>query len=292
MPTRCAVPLMRYAIFSPMFVVSGMLLAASIGAVAQKAEDSEEPAATVFSSSTEQLIAVNDGSLSFGAPNAEPFAGKQQDRPYGPYGRQNRGWMSHATFEIGGGFNAPSRGTSDAVSWGGNITAGAGYSFTPHFSLLTEYQFIADKLPGAIISQTGAQGGSAHIWSFTLAPVIDLFPRRTNDVYITGGGGFYRKVTSFTDPAYFQYCNYFYCGIGTVNQVVGHFSSNQGGWNVGLGYTRKIGGFGSDSKAKLFAEVRYLDIDTPAVDSSPNGLGRTTFGAGTKLVPVTFGVRF
>jgi hypothetical protein len=43
---------------------------------------------------------------------------------------------------------------------------------------------------------------------------------------------------------------------------------------------------------KLFAEVRYLDVDTPAEVSSPNGLGTTTVASGTKLVPVTVGVRW
>ena len=287
MPNRCVAPLLRRARSFPMVAVAGVLLATSAGAFGQ---DSGPDA---FSSSTDQLVAANDGSLSFAAPVAEPVAEKQQDRSYGSYGARNHAWMSHATFEIGGGFNAPSKGSSEAISWGGNITAGAGYKFTSHLSLLAEYQFIADKLPGAIISQTGANGGHAHIWSATLAPVIDFFPKRKNDIYVTGGGGFYRKVTSFTDPVAVQYCNYYYCGIGTVNQVVGHYSSNQGGWNVGLGFTRKIGGgFGSDDRTKLFAEVRYLDVDTPAVDSEPNGLGRTTIGAGTRLIPVTLGVRF
>jgi hypothetical protein len=169
---------------------------------------------------------------------------------------------------------------------------GAGYRFSPHLSLLAEYQFIDDKLPGKLIAETGANGGHAHIWSFTLAPVIDLMPKRTNDLYVTGGGGFYRKVTSFTDPEPAEYCDYYYCGIVYQATVVGHFSSNQGGWNVGGGFTHKMGGTYNDSRMKLFAEVRYLYVDTPAVSSSPNGLGTTTVAAGTKLIPITLGVRW
>ena len=45
---------------------------------------------------------------------------------------------------------------------------------------MIEYQFITDKLPGALIAQTGADGGHAHIWSFTMAPVIDLTPEGTH----------------------------------------------------------------------------------------------------------------
>jgi hypothetical protein len=43
---------------------------------------------------------------------------------------------------------------------------------------------------------------------------------------------------------------------------------------------------------QLFAEARYLWINTPAVTTEPNGLGTVGVAADTKLVPVTFGVRF
>ena len=61
---------------------------------------------------------------------------------------------------------------------------------------------------------------------------------------------------------------------------------------VGGGYTHRFGGMSGDSKMKLFAEVRYLDVMTPAVVTQPNGLGTTTVPAGTKLIPITLGVRW
>lgn len=193
--------------------------------------------------------------------------------------------------EFGGGFNAPA-GDKAYITWGGNFTVGGGLNFSKRLALLAEYQFIDDKLPGAIINEAGASGGNAHIWSLTLDPVISLFPSFTHDVYVTGGGGFYRKVTNFTDPEETEYCDYF-CEIGTTNAVVGHFSSNQGGFNIGVGYQYRMGGMYHDSKTKLFAEVRYLDVLTPAVvGATPNGLGATTVGADTKLIPITLGVRW
>jgi len=147
--------------------------------------------------------------------------------------------------------------------------------------VLAEYQFMDNKLPGGLIADAGAQGGHAHIWSLTLDPVIDFFPSRKNDIYVTGGGGFYRKVTSFTDPEEVEECSYF-CVIGTENVVVSHFSSNQGGVNFGLGVTHKVGG---DEHLKAFAEVRYLLINTPPIGEQ-DGLGKT------ELIPVTFGVRW
>jgi hypothetical protein len=207
-----------------------------------------------------------------------------------------KGWKHNLAdnfaLEFGGGFSGPLGDSSNYITWGGNFTVGGGLNFNKHLALLAEYQFIDDKLPGALIAETGANGGNAHLWSATLAPVIDLFPKSKNDLYITGGGGFYRKVTSFTDPELELFCDYF-CEEGYANAVVGHFSSNQGGWNVGGGFERRLGGQFNDSRAKLFAEARYLFVDTPAVAGlSPNGLGTVGVAAGTKLIPVTFGVRW
>ena len=264
---------MSYCFFAAIF-------AFSVTAPAAMAQSSNE-----FSSSS-QMLASGDEDASSSSPAPAPaIGGGQAD---GAYGSRHGGLFSRLAFEAGGGANGPTSDSSSYITWGGNLTVGAGLHVAPHVSLLAEYQFIDDKLPGRIISETGADGGNAHIWSLTLAPVIDLFPRRKNDVYVTGGGGFYRKVTNFTDPVAVEYCDFYYCGVTTENQVVGHFSSNQGGWNAGVGVTHKLG----DGKAKLYAEVRYLDIDTPAVTSQPNGLGTTTIEANTRLIPVTFGVRW
>ena len=227
-----------------------------------------------------------------GDGSAAPAEGAGQSGGYGGSKYRDHSIWKNLVFEAGGGFNAPTSYTHQYLTWGGNFTLGAGYQFAnPHLSALLEYQFMDDKLPGKIIAEAGAQGGHAHIWSFTAAPVYDFFPKSSNDLYATGGYGFYRKVSSFTNPQQTQYC-YFYCGYGITNVVVGHFSSNQGGWNIGGGYMRHLGGMYGDSKVKLFAEVRYLDVLTPAITTQPNGLGTTTVGKDTKVIPVTLGVRW
>jgi hypothetical protein len=218
------------------------------------------------------------------APAASSAAGQQ-------YGGWRHNLASNYALEFGGGFNAPA-GDKQYITWGGQFTAGAGVNFSKRFALLAEYQLLDDKIPGALIAEAGAQGGHAHIWSLTLDPVVSLFPKSSNDFYVTGGGGFYRKVTSFTDPEEEEYCEYYYCGIGTENVVVGHFSSNQGGYNIGAGYQHRLGGMYQDSKMKLFAEVRYVEVLTPAVVANPNGLSTTTVGADTKVIPVSLGVRW
>jgi hypothetical protein len=207
-------------------------------------------------------------------------------------GGGHRGLIHSLAFEAGGGTSGPVGGSSNYITWGGNFTVGGGVHFSKRFSLLAEYQFIDDKLPGNLIAETGANGGDAHIWSLTLDPVVDLFPKSTNSLYITGGGGFYRKLTNFTDPEETEYCSYYYCEPGVQNAVVGHFSSNQGGWNIGGGYTHRVGGMYNDGTMKLFAEVRYLDVLSPASAIAPNGLGTATVGAGTHLLPITLGLRW
>ena len=259
----------------PVFVAVSM--SASPNALAQNSEN--------FSSSTESLVA-SDGSTGASAlpalgaavssSGANPIAG--QERSYGYH--QNR-YVSRLAFEGGGGFNAPIGNDQPFISWGGNITLGGGLRLQKHISVLAEYQFLDNKLPGGLIAEAGAQGGHSHIWSLTLDPVIDFFPDRKNSIYVTGGGGFYRKVTSFTDPQEIEIC-YYFCQIGVEDVVVSHFSSNQGGANFGIGFTHKLGG---DEHLKAFAEARYLWIDTPAIGEQ-DGLGKT------ELIPVTFGVRW
>jgi hypothetical protein len=260
--------------------------------LAANAAASDSTSSANESSSSTGSIADGAGSLLFAdrAEGAAPAAGAAagQGNPNEPRG----GILHRMAFEAGGGFNAPSSDSSPYITWGGNFTAGSGFRLTQRISAMVEYQFIDDKLPGAFIAETGANGGDAHIWSLTAAPVFDLFPKRTNDLYVTGGGGFYRKVTNFTDPQETEFCNFYACGVGVVNSVVGHFSSNQGGWNIGGGFQHRLGGAYGDGKMKLFAEARYLDIMTPAITTEPNGLGKTTVAADTKLVPVTFGIRF
>ena len=235
---------------------------------------------TQFASSTQGPVADFDAGLT-GSPSVAAGAAGQS----GSYGYHEHSWSSHLTFEGGGGFNAPIGNDAPAITWGGNFTGGVGYRFTKRVSLLSEYQFIDDKLPGSLIGDVGAQGGHAHIWSLTLDPVIDLFPKAKNSVYVTGGGGFYRKVTSFTDPEEVEYCDYF-CVVGTENVVVYHFSSNQGGVNFGLGFTHTLGSpdMGSDGKLKAYAEARYLWLNTPKI-------GTGLFGT-TELIPVTIGLRW
>jgi hypothetical protein len=282
-------PLWRRAsvTFFPALIAVSMSALPAATAQAQSANEyassSQGPLALNYNLAAVPSSLLGRGSLASSASSAALGAGGAGQS--GAYHEHN--WSSHLAFEAGGGFNAPIGNDHPFITYGGNLTVGAGLQPMKHIGLLAEYQFIDDKLPGSLIADAGAQGGHAHIWSLTLDPVIYLFPAHKTDVYLTGGGGFYRKVTSFTDPEEVEEC-YYFCTVGTENVVVSHFSSNQGGANLGLGFTHKFGGdpsMGGSGRMKFFAEARYLWIDTPPL-SSTDGLGRTA------LIPVTVGVRF
>lgn len=227
-------------------------------------------------SSSNDYVAMIDLTADPGVP-ADPAGGKGGG---GPYDNRSRGpSYSRWTFEFGAGFNAPIGNDIPYITWGGNFTAGGGYRFSPRFSVLGEYQFIFDKLPGAFVAAGGGEGGNAHIQSITAAPVIDLFPRHATSVYLTGGGGWYHKSTNFT----VQVCCDFY-GY-PVNVTTNSFSSDQWGGSLGFGISHRLGGVYGDGTMKLFGEARYLYVNTPPI-GEPNGLGSTG------LIPVTLGVRF
>lgn len=245
--------------------------------------------ASTGSSSTTNVLDDSLGTLNPAASSSAPSrSGQYDNRSWGGGG----GIKSHLTYEIGGGFNAPTSDSAPYITWGWNFTLGAGYRFNRNLAMLVEYQFIHSKLPGKIIDEAGATGGYDHIWSFTMDPEFDFNPRSSIEFYAIGGGGFYRKVTSFTDPQLQYYCYYFYCGLVTQDVVVGHFSSNQAGWNIGGGIAHRFRGWNGEGKMKVFAEARYLDVLSPAVTTEPNGLGTTTVGADTKIIPVTIGLRW
>ena len=266
-----------------------VFFAASV-ANAQSAASPDQSGSSGFSSSQAGLSAsglqLSDfslpGSADFGSPASDGAAAGQYGQGGGGGGGP-RGLFHHLAFEAGGGFNAPVGNDTPYISWGGNFTLGAGFHFSKVFSTLLEYQFMDNKLPGAFISAEGTTGGDAHINSITGSPVIDLFPKKTNGIYLVGGFGYYHKSTNFND---YECCDVY--GYD-VEVTVGSFTSNQWGGNAGLGLYHRLGGdlYGPDSAgtSEVFAEARYTFIHTPAVTQN-NGLGTT------ELIPVTVGIRF
>ena len=294
---RCLSLMGRAAMACGLAFALGSASAQAVSAADDSTAYSSSNSASSTESSSNTLEAVDVAHLGDAALPAAPSAvgsgGGQYDNRSRPGGGSG-GLRSHLTFEVGGGFNAPTDDSSPYISWGGNFTVGTGYRFDQHFSMNLEYQFIHSKLPDVIVGEAGATGGYDTIWSFTLDPMYEVNPKSSITFYGVGGGGFYRKVTNFTDPQEGFYCDYFgFCYGVTQNVVVGHFSSNQGGWNIGGGLEHRFAGWNGDGRMKFFAEARYLDVLSPAVVGiTPNGLGVTTVGADTKIIPVTIGLRW
>jgi Outer membrane protein beta-barrel domain len=267
-----------------------VFFAASV-ACAQSVSSPDQSGSSGYSSSLAGLSASGlqlsefslPGGADFGSPSSDGAAAGQ----YGQGGGGGHHGMFHSlAFEAGGGFNAPVGNDTPYISWGGNFTLGAGFHFSKALSALLEYQFMDNKLPGAFISaesSTGATAGDAHINSITGSPVIDLFPRKTNGIYLVGGFGYYHKSTNFND---YECCDIY--GYD-VEVTVASVTSNQWGGNAGLGLYHRLGGnmYGNDSDnhSQVFAEARYTFIHTPPVTQT-NGLGTT------ELIPVTVGIRF
>jgi hypothetical protein len=204
----------------------------------------------------------------------------------GGYSRQgyhqekNNSVFSHIAIEAGGGFNRPLGYSRSFATWGGNVELGAGWNFMEKFGVLAEWQIFDNKIPGKYLSNVGVPGGHIHTWGLTLEPTYNFQTSGPWGGYVIGGGGFYRRVTTFTVPE--QEEEGFF--IENVNVPVAHYSSNQGGLNFGVGATYKA--FGEDSSGRLFAEVRYVWVNSPK---------RNVFGTpdGTEeFLPLSVGLRW
>jgi len=124
----------------------------------------------------------------------------------------------------------------------------------------------------------GVGGGTVRVFSTTLDPIVHLTPKKHVDLYVTGGGGYFREETQLTDPGvatgifgnpYFGY----YPGAYSTNIVVSSYSVNKPGLDGGVGIA-----FGSKWGGRFFAEARYVRVFSGA-------------GYHTDYLPVTFGFR-
>lgn len=294
MSSSCLARVARRAAFFCVATMAFTGAAFASSTAPQRSSQAQSPSfAPRFSTSNWSSSLAANQMAEFNAPEASA-ALPSASAPAGSAAQGGNGGMFHRAmsnffFEGGFGFNPPE---SNSIGNGWNLLIGAGVHVTPHFAVPIEYQFIHTGLAQYIVNEAGSNSGYTHIWSFGLDPIFDFAPKASNDFFVHGGGGFYRKVTNFTNPQQGTYCDYFYgfCYGVTQNVVVGHFSSNQGGWNIGGGYYHRFGGIYGTGKMKFFAEARYLDVLTPAVKGvDQNGNRITAVPADTKLIPVTFG---
>ena len=258
-------------------IVSAAILLTAGVARAQSPDTSAAPLASGESSSSQSYQFLADDLNAAAEPAAS--GGGQYDN----HGGGSKGRFSHWAFEAGAGFNAPIGNDKPVITWGGNFTVGAGLHLSRRFTVLGEYQFMDNKIPGALIAAGGSDSGSAHINSVTGSLLVDLVPEKwSTGVYAVGGGGYYHMSTNFTD---FVCCDFYGYEVPVTAFSI---SSNQAGGNLGIGIYHKLGGTYGDGTMRIFAEARYTFLNSPGLFYQGFYIG----GGTTELIPVTFGVRF
>ena len=233
---------------------------------------------------TEALLGSMPAAPAESAALASPspqYGGSKNNYPSYP-NYQSR--SSHIAFVGGAGLTSPiGNATHGYETYGYNFDVGGGWMFTKKIGALFEYEFNKNKIPGATIALVGAQGGNINTHLFMFNGIYYPYTHGSLGFYITGGPGFSRKVTNFTDLEETEEC-YYFCYYGYAPVTVGSFSSTQIAADGGIGLYWKA--FGQDSRGKLFLEARYVFVDSPTAT-------KTTDGEGTEgIIPATIGIRF
>jgi hypothetical protein len=250
--------------------------------------------------------------------NAENFtldSSADQPPPRRPYSRPNYNdsrtnadGSAKYTFFVGGGFTLPVGGSHSYLSTSYDIQAGAGRNFNKTFGVQVEFDWANFGFQTAALNNQLAiynspplfanftqLGGTSHIWSFTLDPIMNVYTSDTFGAYVVGGGGFYHKTANFTIPAIGEECYIYGCFTYQANQTIDKYTSNAFGVNGGAGLTYKFSRFAGE---RFFVEARYVyTFNSPRQFSygDANGNGFNVFpqnSAKTGFIPVVFGVRF
>jgi hypothetical protein len=258
-----------------LLLAGGAVALTAASAMAQSTTLPDDASATSLANATQFSSSLDRPSLNLSDSVVAPAGTGGGQYQSGYRNSPSYDWTEHLTWEAGAGFTQPLASASGTATTAWNITLGGGYNFVPRFGVLAEYSFNRFGLTQQVIDEAGTDGGNTHLWSTTLEPIFRYKNGGKFGGYIIGGGGFYRALTSFTNNQYGIYCTPFYCYPVTSSYVVSHFSSNQGGANLGFGFTFKTD---PSNRFAIYTEARYLWLDTP--------------GHYSQFIPVTFGARF
>ncbi len=183
------------------------------------------------------------------------------------------------TFEAGGGVTPPVGKLSNRFNTGWNMGAGAGWNITRLFSLSAKYQFNGFGVNNGLLSMVGVPNGDGHVWSLTAEPRLQLGVASHFSPYVVGGVGYYRRVVNFTEPAllattfFDPFFGIVFPGLVPANRVLRRATDNGIGGSLGAGLSFPVG-----HGAQFFTEARYHYANTGRIP--------------TRMVPVTFGIRF
>jgi hypothetical protein len=182
---------------------------------------------------------------------------------------------SHFAFQVGVGFTEPVGRTGMYTDVGYNTSAGVGYNFNSYLGALIDLNVDSVGVNSPTLNSIGVPGGNVNVFSATLDPIVHLMPHRRLDVYVTGGGGEYRREQIFVAPLFATVNNgASYFGIAPSGPISSSLSVNKPGVDVGMGIA-----VGSKWRGKFYAEAKYNRIFL----SGPFHMD---------YVPVTFGYRW
>ena len=207
----------------------------------------------------------------------------------------NADGSSKYAFDIGGGFTMPTGNTHKYLDTSYGFQAGGGRNFNKTLGLMVQFAWDNFGFQGSTLATQqslygiSTLGGTSHVLSFSLAPIINFYTSDSLGAYVTGGVGFYHKTANFTVPTTGFACDYYgFCYQYAANQTIDKYSSNAPGANGGIGFTYKLSRFATE---RLFMEARYV-----FVDNSPRAASTTNFYPAnshrTEYVPVTLGIRW
>ena len=183
------------------------------------------------------------------------------------------------SFNIGGGFTTPVGSTGSQLNTGWNVRGGAGMNFTSHVGANINLGFDDLGISDGTLASLGVPGGSVHVFSATLDPIVHLTPHSHVDFYVTGGGGLFHWYQQLTAPTVALVGVYnpffgFYNAAVPATQVLSSYSVNRPGADIGAGLA-----FGSvRGHGRFFAEARYDHIYLAHSHAD--------------YIPVTFGFRW
>lgn len=184
---------------------------------------------------------------------------------------------SHFAFQAGGGFTEPVGRTGMYTDLGYNGTVGFGVNVNSYVGALIDVSASQLGVNSNTLNYVGVPGGNINMFSATVDPIVHLMPHGRVDVYLTAGGGMYRRsqilVQPLSAPSSFGGIPYFGY-TGPSNEIVYSQSVNKPGFDAGLGIA-----FGSKWHGKFYAEAKYNKMFL-------GGIYHVDY------VPVTFGFRW
>ncbi len=191
--------------------------------------------------------------------------------------QSERRWSAN----VGGGYTPLVGAISNRLDNGWNVKVGGEFNVTKHFSIGPRFSWNGLGVSRGVLSEANVPAGNSHVWSITADPRLRLARFHHINPYFVGSFGYYRRVLEFTRPtlqaAYiFDPIFGFFPTYVPADQVLGKITRNSLGGGGGFGFDVGLGH--RVSNARVFAEGRYEYASTGTIP--------------TRMIPITFGIRF